>query len=126
MSEITITIDERTKREAEAALAPLGLTPSELGLRLMGLVARLRESPIAAIIVAEAMSERIDPQLLHEVLEKLADDKNIRPILMDVLDGPFVPNAETIAAMEEAKRGGLKKFASIDELFADLNSDADD
>ncbi len=38
---------------------------------------------------------------------------------------PLVPNAETIAAMEEARRGGLKSVASVDELFADLNAETD-
>lgn len=38
---------------------------------------------------------------------------------------PFdlVPNAETIEAMQELKRGGGKAFASIDDLMADLNAD---
>ncbi len=30
-----------------------------------------------------------------------------------------VPNSETFAAMEEARRGGLRSFNSIDELFED-------
>ena len=34
----------------------------------------------------------------------------------------LVPNAETIAAMEEARRGGLPSFESIEELMADLNA----
>ena len=38
---------------------------------------------------------------------------------------PLVPNAETIAAMEEARRGGPKSVATVDELFADLNAEAD-
>ena len=33
------------------------------------------------------------------------------------------PNAETIAAIEEARRGGLKSFNSFEELMADLNAD---
>ncbi|MEP6786061.1 MAG: type II toxin-antitoxin system RelB/DinJ family antitoxin [Sphingomonadales bacterium] len=36
---------------------------------------------------------------------------------------PLRPNAETIAAMEEARRGGGKKFDSIAALMADLNAD---
>jgi DNA-damage-inducible protein J len=36
---------------------------------------------------------------------------------------PFRPNAETIAAMEEARRGGGKKFHSSEALMADLNAD---
>ena len=34
-----------------------------------------------------------------------------------------VPNAETIAAIEELERGGGKSFNSIEELMADLNAD---
>lgn len=34
-----------------------------------------------------------------------------------------VPNAETIAALQEGRRGGLKTFATVEELMADLNAD---
>jgi DNA-damage-inducible protein J len=37
---------------------------------------------------------------------------------------PFRPNAETIAAMEAARRGeGMESFDSIEALMADLNAD---
>lgn len=38
---------------------------------------------------------------------------------------PLVPNAETVAAMKEARRGGHKgkKFSTVKELMADLNRD---
>ena len=36
---------------------------------------------------------------------------------------PLRPNAETIAAMEEARAGNLAKFDSIEALMADLNAD---
>ncbi|MES2298030.1 MAG: type II toxin-antitoxin system RelB/DinJ family antitoxin [Pseudomonadota bacterium] len=36
---------------------------------------------------------------------------------------PLVPNAITIKAMKQARRGGLKSFANVDELMADLNAD---
>jgi len=36
---------------------------------------------------------------------------------------PLVPNAETIEAMREARRGNLPAFATVDELMADLNAD---
>jgi DNA-damage-inducible protein J len=36
---------------------------------------------------------------------------------------PLLPNATTIAAMKEARRGRMKKFASVEELMADLNAD---
>jgi DNA-damage-inducible protein J len=35
---------------------------------------------------------------------------------------PLVPNAETIAAMQKARRGKLPSFATVDELMADLNA----
>jgi DNA-damage-inducible protein J len=36
---------------------------------------------------------------------------------------PLVPNAVTIAAMKEARRGGLKSFATVEDVMADLNAD---
>jgi DNA-damage-inducible protein J len=36
---------------------------------------------------------------------------------------PLVPNATTIAAMKEARQGGLKSFNSVEDLMADLNAD---
>lgn len=36
---------------------------------------------------------------------------------------PLVPNAETIAAMREARRGRLKRFRSVDALMDDLRAD---
>ena len=36
---------------------------------------------------------------------------------------PLVPNAETIAAREEAERGGLPSFKTVEELMAHLNAD---
>jgi DNA-damage-inducible protein J len=36
---------------------------------------------------------------------------------------PLVPNATTIKAMKEARRGGLKSFTSVEDLTADLNAD---
>lgn len=35
---------------------------------------------------------------------------------------PLVPNAETIAAMKEVRRGKLKSFDSVDTLLEDLNA----
>jgi DNA-damage-inducible protein J len=35
---------------------------------------------------------------------------------------PLVPNQETINAMLEARRGGLKSFDSIETLIADLHA----
>jgi DNA-damage-inducible protein J len=36
---------------------------------------------------------------------------------------PLTPNAETLAAMREARAGGLQKFESIEALMADLDAD---
>lgn len=36
---------------------------------------------------------------------------------------PLIPNAETIAAMKEARQGKLQSFNSIDDLMADLNAE---
>lgn len=36
---------------------------------------------------------------------------------------PFLPNAETRAAMEEARRGDLESFHSVEVLMADMNAD---
>ena len=36
---------------------------------------------------------------------------------------PLRPNAETIAAMQEARRGGGQKFDSVEALMADLDAD---
>jgi DNA-damage-inducible protein J len=36
---------------------------------------------------------------------------------------PLIPNAKTIAAMEEARGGNLPRFNSVEDLMADLNAD---
>ncbi len=36
---------------------------------------------------------------------------------------PLVPNAATIEAMREARRGNLPQFDSVEELFNDLHAD---
>jgi DNA-damage-inducible protein J len=36
---------------------------------------------------------------------------------------PLIPNAETIAAMEEARRGNLKSYPDFKALLADLDAD---
>jgi len=40
---------------------------------------------------------------------------------------PFIPNATTIAAMEDARAGrNIKSFTSLDEMMAELNKDDDE
>jgi DNA-damage-inducible protein J len=36
---------------------------------------------------------------------------------------PLIPNAQTIKAMKEARRGRLASFKGVDALMADLNAD---
>jgi DNA-damage-inducible protein J len=36
---------------------------------------------------------------------------------------PLVPNAATIAAMKEARQGGLKSFATVEDLMAGLDAE---
>ncbi|MSO77333.1 MAG: type II toxin-antitoxin system RelB/DinJ family antitoxin [Alphaproteobacteria bacterium] len=36
---------------------------------------------------------------------------------------PLVPNAETIKAMKEARRGGLKRYRGVKDLMTSLNED---
>ena len=36
---------------------------------------------------------------------------------------PLVPNAATIEAMKEARRGDLPQFDSVEDLFDDLHAD---
>ncbi len=36
---------------------------------------------------------------------------------------PLVPNAETIEAMREARKGGLSSFTTVEALLADLNAE---
>jgi len=36
---------------------------------------------------------------------------------------PLIPNAETVEAMKEARRGKLTSFENVDALMADVNTD---
>jgi DNA-damage-inducible protein J len=36
---------------------------------------------------------------------------------------PLIPNADTVEAMLEARRGGLPSFNSVEDLMADLHAD---
>ena len=53
---------------------------------------------------------------LRLLLTKVAEEKTL-PF------APLVPNAETIEAMREARRGNLPQFASVEELLDDLHAD---
>ena len=75
-------IDERTKNEAAAVLAAMGLTVSDAFRLLMVRVAKEKALPFE----------------------------------------PLTPNAKTIRAMKEARKGRLSSFKSVEALMDDLNA----
>ena len=75
-------IDEKTKDDASAVLATMGLTISDAFRLLMVRVAKEKTLPFE----------------------------------------PLTPNAATIRAMKEARRGKLKSFKGIDDLMKELNA----
>jgi DNA-damage-inducible protein J len=76
-------IDEKTKDEAAAVLATIGLTVSDAFRMMMVRIAREKALPF----------------------------------------DPLVPNDETIAAMKEARQGGLKAYRTVDTFMASLHED---
>jgi DNA-damage-inducible protein J len=77
---------------------------------------------------------RIDEQTKEQAAAVLADlgltvSDAVRLMMTRIAqDGalpfnPLIPNAETIAAMEEARAGNLVHVGTIEELMADLNAD---
>lgn len=86
------------------------------------------------MLITDVVRARID----HETKEKaaaaleamgLSVSDAIRLLMIRIADErrlPFevkIPNADTRAAMEEAKQGQAKRFDSIDSLMVDLNAD---
>ena len=47
----------------------------------------------------------------------------VADIALDEPDGPLVPNADTVAAMEEAESGNLPQFDDVQGLLEDLNAE---
>lgn len=83
---------------------------------------------------AEVVRARIDADLKREATAVLSGmglsvSDAIRLLLVRVASEkalPFdvrVPNAETQAAMREARRGKVQPFESVEALMADLNAD---
>ena len=77
---------------------------------------------------------RVDETIKEEAAAVLATmgltvSDAVRPLLTRVAREkalpfePLVPNAETVAAMKEARRGKLPAFKSVNALMADLNAD---
>ena len=67
----------------------------------------------AAVLAAMGLTVSDAVRLL---LTKVAQEKAL-PF------APVVPNAVTIEAMKEARRGGLPRFGSAQELLDDLHAD---
>jgi antitoxin component of RelBE/YafQ-DinJ toxin-antitoxin module len=138
---IPVPVDERAKREAEAVLARIGLTPSEF---LGRAIEPDRFLQIALIMSANLEKPTEERAAFRDfVIERLRsgadaskDDllhlrnihNSLREILqiLDAMQEALVPNEETVAAIEAARRGETKSFNTVQELLADLNSDADD
>jgi antitoxin component of RelBE/YafQ-DinJ toxin-antitoxin module len=152
---ISVPVDERSKRAAEAVLARHGLTPAEflskavneiaqgdhdwlipaitsegelfdqlrLMLRQLAETIERHESLISEMISAGGHEETVES--LRQSAKRLGATKDDLAQALDRLSA-FMPNAETVAAMEAVERGEVKSFATIEELFADLHSDADD
>ena len=69
-------------------------------------------------------------EAVHSLLQRTVDQRAVPTDLFahdenfacQCFDPDYVlePNAETIEAMEEARRGGLPTFNSVEELMADL------
>jgi len=71
---------------------------------------------------------RIDEKTKHEAIGLTVSDA-FRLMMVRIAAEkrlpfePLVPNAQTIAAMEAARRGELTRVANVDDLMADLNAD---
>ena len=77
--------------------------------RIDGAIKEEAASVLAAIGLTVSDAVRL-------LLTKVAQDKAL-PF------DPLIPNETTIAAMREAREGKGVKFATIDDLMADLNAD---
>ncbi|AQV99023.1 type II toxin-antitoxin system RelB/DinJ family antitoxin [Cupriavidus necator] len=70
-----------------------------------------------AAIVLEAMGLTVS-DAVRMLLTRVAREKALPVELM-------TPNPATIAALKEARAGGLRKFGSVSDLMADLNDEDD-
>jgi len=93
----TVEVDAALKAEAEQILAASGHTVAEA----------------VHTLLQRTVDERATPKDLFGA------DESFTCRCFDH-DYVFQPNAETIEAMEEARRGDLPTFNSVEELMADL------
>ena len=84
-------------------------------------------------VATAVVRARIDHQTKEEAMAVLAGmgvslSAALRMMLVRVAQDkalpfdPWVPNAETIAAMKQARQEKLPRFANVDALIADLNA----
>ena len=85
----------------------------------------------ATVLVSASVDSRINKEA-SEILEQegLSVSDALRLLLVRVAsDRAFppelrIPNRETIDAIKAGEKGDVTRFASIDELMADLNADS--
>ena len=64
------------------------------------------------------------PEAVAMLMRHIAAEKTLPfPVDSDCPYCPITPSPETLAAIAEAERGGLKSFDSIEEFMADLDAD---
>ena len=89
------------------------------------IVAQDERLPIDNLPIDEETRERADA-VLHRMGMTEADAfaRLLRRVAHEgAWPIPFLPNAETIEAMEELDRGGGETFDTVEELMADLFAD---
>lgn len=67
----------------------------------------------AAVLAAMGLTV---PDAVRLLLTRVADEKTL-PF------APLVPNAATVEAMREARRGDLPRLATVEDLFDDLHAE---
>jgi hypothetical protein len=95
---ISVTMDERTKRAAQV----LGLTSAEFLRRAVERIARepavivVEGDESADVVQGERLAQMLVQLLLaspdaRQALERIVRDPNLRPVVIDLLDQPLVP-----------------------------------
>jgi len=85
----------------------------------------------ASTLIVEA---DVEPDIQEQVSAVLAErglsiSEVVRSLLIQTAQNkelpfePFIPNAVTIAAMEDARAGRVTRATDIDDLFRQLNAD---
>lgn len=112
---------KRARPQAAAAKTPRALSSGKGGRNVsenLGAVVRARidqriKDDATAVLAAVGMtpSDAFRMLMVRVVAEKALPFE------------PLIPNRETIAAMQDARKGALTKVRSVDELLDSLNAD---